>query len=246
MSIPSKRPLAYLGIPETDPPQITREPRDPSANDYKNFQTGDIWLNRAAFTAWICTRISGQTALWEPMSGGTGLLTSLTGDDAIVVMPFLGNINVQGGASGAIAFTTTGIGQLNAQVQVDNVTMHIVAGQLVSSGSGSLTWSTIAVNTVGLTNHGYIANAAATVQLSLPAASAVGDEIVMERNRNPAGLWQITQAAGQQILAGSASTTLGAAGTLTATNFGDVVALRCIVANTIWSTESVIGNPTAL
>jgi hypothetical protein len=56
----------------------------------------------------------------------------------------------------------------------------------------------------------------------------------------------ITQGAGQQILAGSASTTVGAGGSLTSTNFGDVVVLRCVQPNLTWSTESVIGNPTAV
>lgn len=117
---------------------------------------------------------------------------------------------------------------------------------ITNTGSAGITFNLIAVNTVGVTNNGYVCNAAATVQVSLPAVSAFGDIFIIERNLNLAGLWQITQAAGQQILAGSAQTTVGAAGTLTATNFGDVVVLRCIVANLTWSTESITGSPTAL
>lgn len=134
-------------------------------------------------------------------------------------------------------------------------TLSAGAGISITNGAGSVmitntgtavAFNLIAVNTVGVTNNGYVTNAAATVQVSLPAVSAFGDIFIVERNLNAAGLWQVTQAAGQQILAGSASTTVGAAGTLTSTNFGDVVVLRCIVANLTWSVESVIGNPTAV
>lgn len=69
--------------------------------------------------------------VWYLLGTGTSGLDSLTGDDAIPVLPSLGNINVQGGATGAIAFTSGGLGQLNATVQVDNTTIEI-------DGSGNL------------------------------------------------------------------------------------------------------------
>lgn len=115
-----------------------------------------------------------------------------------------------------------------------------------SSTAAGVIFNLIAVNTAGVTNNGYVCSAAANLLVSLPLVSAFGDLFIVERNLNVAGQWTITQAAGQQILAGNASTTVGVAGSLGSTNLGDVVVLRCVVPNLTWSTESITGNLNAL
>jgi hypothetical protein len=81
-------------------------------------------------------------------------------------------------------------------IQVAPNTLTAGPGISITNGAGSITitntgagvtFSTIAVNTVGVTNHGYITNAAATIQVSLPAVSSVGDQFIIERNLNAGG-----------------------------------------------------------
>lgn len=88
----------------------------------------------------------------------------------------------------------------------------------------------------GVQNNGYFSTAAITI--SLPASSAVGD--VLEASV-VAGSVQFTQAAGQSIVFGSSTTTVGALGTLTSNAVGDSVSLRCITADTKWQVVSSIG-----
>lgn len=115
-------------------------------------------------------------------------------------------------------------------------------GQLgVIAGGGLVTWSVITANQTAVVNNGYFSNKAATpLLLALPATSAVGD-VIKVININTATGTQFTQAAGQQIFVSTASTTLGATGTLTSSAIGDTMTLVCRTANTIWWAESFGG-----
>lgn len=99
-------------------------------------------------------------------------------------------------------------------------------------------WTVVTVNTVGQKNNGYFANSGGTVTISLPASSAVGD--VFEAS-GYAGLFQITQAAGQRVRFGPLQSTLGVGGSVTSTAVGDSISLRCTVADTTWQVVSAVG-----
>lgn len=157
---------------------------------------------------------------------------------------------------------TTRIGNQGAGVQQQNrcfiagivgvttsnsqsVTIDSTTGQLgVVSGIPGFTWSVETGASVAMVvNHGYIANNAGTMTLSLPASAAVGSIIEITGMNNATG-WQVTQAAGQQIFFGVTQTTLGATGTITSSATRDAIRMVCIVANTTWQVLSVVGNPT--
>ena len=94
-------------------------------------------------------------------------------------------------------------------------------------------WNTINTTSASMsTNNGYFANNSALVSLALPSVSAVGDPLSIVGMG--AGGWTITQAAGQQIIIGSAATTLGVGGSLSSTNQYDSLTLVCAVNNTTW------------
>jgi len=114
---------------------------------------------------------------------------------------------------------------------------------VINAVGGGLTWSVVTVNTTFTVNTGTIANKAGTLEMALPATSAVGDMLAITGINTALG-WQITQAANQQIFFGTSSTTLGAAGTLTSSNIRDTVTLVCVVADLTWNVISSIGNPT--
>jgi hypothetical protein len=116
-------------------------------------------------------------------------------------------------ASGTLAFTT----QINTWV--DQTTTPV----------------TMAVNT------GYTSDAGASlITFTLPATSAIGDWV--EINGKGAGLYTIAQAAGQQIVFGNVSSTLGVGGSVSSQLVSDNIKLRCITANTIWTVVSSQGN----
>lgn len=112
---------------------------------------------------------------------------------------------------------------------------------IAAVGMGAFTWSVITANQTAVVENGYFCNKAGTLALALPAASAVGDEIIVTNENTALGV-QFTQAAGQQILIGNTNTTLGATGTLTSSAVGDTLTIVCKVANTIWRVTDMVGN----
>lgn len=155
---------------------------------------------------------------------GTGLVSSLTGNSGGPVFPTAGNTNIVGAGS----ITVTG----NPGTSTLTITSTATPGD---------TWSVITVNQTAAVNNGYFCNKAGTLALALPAVSVVGNIIEVSNENTALGI-QFTQAAGQQILIGSSSTTLGAAGTLTSSAVGDTLKLVCYTANTVWRVVSMVGN----
>lgn len=143
--------------------------------------------------------------------------------DAGVATPAANNLNIFGGAG----ITVSGAGD----------TVTITATALATY------WNSIAINTALAVNNGYICNApGGALLLTLPAVSAVGDEI--EIMLNGATSWKVVQGAGQRCYLGNLGSTLGAAGYLESTDQGDAIKLLCVVANTTWRATSAVGNIT--
>jgi hypothetical protein len=108
-------------------------------------------------------------------------------------------------------------------------------------GSSPIVWNLISINTIGLSNNGYIAvSPGGALTVSLPALSAVGD--IIHLVLDGATSWQLTQAAGQQVRYGNVTTTLGAGGSITSNDQGDAICLVCRVANTLWTCINSMGN----
>lgn len=141
--------------------------------------------------------------------------------------------------NGQIIIGSTGATPVAASLTAGaNVTITPGAGSITIASSGNITWSEITDPTQNIAvNNGYIANRGGGVAFALPATSAVGDIFNIV---GKAGIWSITQGAGQQINVGATSTTVGAGGSLTAANAMDSAQFVCITANTIWN---VVGGP---
>lgn len=113
-----------------------------------------------------------------------------------------------------------------------NVTGSMVTWQIVTSAD----------NPVTLTDKvGYIPKGGAPVNFILPAAASVGDTF---RILGYGNLYTIAQNAGQRIKLGSAISTLGATGSVTATMISDSLELICVTANTEFYCDIIQGNPT--
>lgn len=147
---------------------------------------------------------------------------------------------------------------VGVQVTVSNTTLTIdvnggastdcvFEGFLVASiggGTNGFNWNLITV--VGPTamsvQNGYVTNNVAQVGLDLPASSVFGD--IIRIAGLGAGGWIINQAAGQSIIVGTDTSTVGVAGSVQATDPNDVVELLCVVANTTWLALGGIGTLT--
>ena len=118
-----------------------------------------------------------------------------------------------------------------------NVTITNAAGNITIAAAGgtSFIWSVITTTSQAMAvRNGYIANNAALVTLTLPAASVVGDRIdVIGKG---AGGWKIQAGAGQTMILGASTTSI--AGSLASTNARDSLYMICTVANTEWTIAS--------
>ena len=90
-------------------------------------------------------------------------------------------------------------------------------------------------------NSGYITNRAGGISYTLPTTAAIGSIV---RICSIQGLWTIAQDAGVSIVFGLFTTTVGAGGTLVATNVSDAIEVVCTVADTTWAVLSSVGNIT--
>lgn len=106
----------------------------------------------------------------------------------------------------------------------------------VSSGWTNVTGATQAM----ITNNNYVTNRGAGVTYTLPATASFGDSINIV---GKLGLTTIAQNANQQIVVGSASSTVGVGGSVAGTNVGDCITLRCTTggSSTVWIAESYVG-----
>lgn len=168
--------------------------------------------------------------------GGTGLATITS--HGILLGNGTGNVTPTAEPSnGQVLIGKTGdFPQLATLTQGSNVTITNGAGTITIAATGGLTYAeeTNATKTI-VVNTEYGANRGAGVAFALPATSAIGTRFAIT---GILGNWSITQAANQQIKVGSTATTLGAGGSLTATDAGDTIQCTCIVADTIWRVTS--------
>ena len=118
-----------------------------------------------------------------------------------------------------------------------NISIVNAAGSITISATGlaGFSWTVVSgTSQAMLSNNGYIANNAGLVTLTLPATSAVGDEI--DIIGKGAGGWLVQCGGGQTVVVGSSTTTSG--GSVASTNAKDSFYMICTVANTEWTVGS--------
>lgn len=126
--VPGKEPLAYLGIKETNPPQLWFRDRDPLITDYSIYDAGDLWVNNVANRVFVLIRKSVPTgAIWQDLSGS---IETIQGDAGLPVSPDAANILHFEGNSGVfkngVEFTGFPAGNTVTAKDLRNVTMYVV------------------------------------------------------------------------------------------------------------------------
>lgn len=96
-------PLAYMGVEPLTPSQFVEDRRNPTTNDYDNFNLMAVWLNRTTYQVWMLVDKSDFIATWLEFSSSVGGVNTLTGDVGGAVPPTAGNIDLQG--AGPYIFT---------------------------------------------------------------------------------------------------------------------------------------------
>ncbi len=129
-------------------------------------------------------------------------------------------------------------------------------GATVTNGAGTITiglagpmgfsWQVVTsatnVNPIVVFN-GYITGGVALTTFLLPAAASIGDIFIVT---GLTSLFQINQNAGQSIIVGSRTSTIGAGGSISSTMVSDSVMIVCVTANTVFKVFSSMGNLTVV
>jgi len=208
----------------------------------------------------------GTSALSSVGPGTTGLPLVAQGASAD---PIFATLGVAGGGTGATTLTGILTGNGTSAITASAVTQYttLVAGAsnavsgvgpgtsgyvLTSNGaganpsyqsiSGTFSWTdaTNATYTI-VANNAYVTDRSGGVNYTLPASGALGD---MFKIVGKLGITTITPNAGQQLLIGSASGTVGVTGTAVGTNVGDCIVFSCITAggSAVWRANNFVGN----
>jgi len=101
--------LSYLGVEAKTPPNFTIQKRAPLTSDYRMFELGDIWLEKATDNIWVLTSKQLKVATWTDITAGsgTGLITCMADVDFATVnvsrkMTITGGTNINTSGSGEI------------------------------------------------------------------------------------------------------------------------------------------------
>lgn len=141
-------------------------------------------------------------------------------------------------ATGTGNLTYSSVGVLGTATAIDpSTTTTPIFSQPSSTG---ITAQAIGTSQTLVNNNAYYVTSG-DVTLALPAASPVGSVLTVCLSGGIG--WLISQAAGQQIIYGTSTSTLGTSGSLSSIAAGDCATLNCIVSDTIWQVISTVGTP---
>ncbi len=184
----------------------------------------------------------------SPTNGGTGVSNPTA--HTLPVAEGASNFNFLGPlTNGQLLIGSTGADPSAANITSTGGTINVTngAGTInLEVATGGLAWVDVTTFTQNLAvETGYVTNRSGGVSYTLPATAILGNEIAIV---GKSGSWSIAQGASQQILLGSASTTVGFVGAISSTNVGDCVNLICITAgaSTVWRVNSSMGNITVV
>jgi hypothetical protein len=150
MSFNSGNPLSYLGLPETDVPQITVSKRSPTTGDL-NHKPGDMWVNTILHAVFVLSANHGGQAFWISVGGGVGSDLYITP----YVVDIAGNapytsiqaaINDAGAAGGGTVAIRHGVYIENISM-LPNVSLIGFSGSFLTGGTSLV--GTVTVNITG-------------------------------------------------------------------------------------------------
>jgi len=128
-----------------------------------------------------------------------------------------------------------------------NIVVLSGAGSIQISANNAASFFTLEITSTTQTMssyRGYIANNASLVTFTLPSSPTTGDFIYVYGKGS--GGWRIAQNAGQSIICGTGTTTVGTGGSLSSTNSTDAVLLVCSTVLTTFTAYPISGTLTGV
>jgi hypothetical protein len=113
-------PEAYMGVEASSPPQFVYFKRDPTTQDYYNFNIGTIWLNTITVPEriWILVNMAQHVATWvQLLTGAGGAVQFQTADGLQAVPDVTGTLFVPGGT---LITTATAPNANSVEISVTN------------------------------------------------------------------------------------------------------------------------------
>lgn len=218
MSIPPPGPLAYEG--QIVVPYIIRN--FPPTSSFNTFLVPTIWIDPLHKNAYILGSKPLGVADWILMGSVSGGIFTITTPDSNVVSPIAGNIDFLNGMG--VTITSSG----------NQITFNSVGG--------GFTWNEVtALDTTIEAGNGYVANNGAQIAFSLPLTANFGDYSII--SGLGAGGWMLNQNAGQSVIIGDFTSTIGVGGSIASTKPHDSIEILCVVADTTFKIQNWSGNP---
>lgn len=97
--------LSYLGVTALQPPNLVSIDRAPTANDYTNFNLGDLWLDTSGQVVYSLVNKDNQVATWGTFSSSGGASTFYTDSGTATAsanaITVAGGTNINTAGSGA-------------------------------------------------------------------------------------------------------------------------------------------------
>lgn len=164
-----------------------------------------------------------------------GLIQSV--GDFIISTGGSGDFAASTGTYGALLYGNTSLlSNTGIDPQIDQTAMTIIPS---SAPGPAISWQSISASQALIPNTGHIVTGG-TPALSLPASSALGDQIIIILDGGTS--WTITQGLGQRVRVGNVVSTSGVSGSVNSESAGDSITMTCTTANTAWTATSVQGN----
>jgi len=153
------------------PPNMVMVRRDPTPTDWQNFIIGSFWLNQTNETLWVLVSLAGNIATWVMLTGGSGVVTNLTGNTGGLVTPLAGNINVVGDGTTVLVAGNPG---------THTLTISVIGGEAANSfptDAGTATPVAGVLNVFGGTSGRDINTSGSgnTIHIDLKNAITLGD-----------------------------------------------------------------------
>lgn len=236
-----KNPLAYIGVEPLTPANTTQSKRNPTSNDFKGIEIGDIWVNTATDQVWLLASKADNNAIWVEIgtSSGVGASDFVT-DVGTAVVDAFGVIQVKGGSlitTDALVANTVTISLdsgTDGQIIIGSTSGSSAYGDLTSTG-GTIT-VTEGPNTLNIEANttGFASSYPTDSGTALPVAgilNVIGDaNLTTSGSGNTVSVGLLNGTDGQVLIGGGSDaewaniTSLG--GTITVTNSANSINLE--------------------
>lgn len=151
-------PLAYRGVEASQPPQLLYLKRQPTSNDYQNFNIGTLWLAELSGTQelWMLASLVGNSALWILIYPQGSTFSIAFPCDTGTATPAGGLLNVNAGnatnkTGASVKFDAPGSSN-TIQLQVTDTSSNTFFGEgngnLTTTGAGNSSFGKLSLENV--------------------------------------------------------------------------------------------------